>query len=59
MTFENVVQCVVYMTDMDDYAQINEIYANYFSEAPPVRHAVQVAALPRNARVGISCVAVR
>jgi 2-iminobutanoate/2-iminopropanoate deaminase len=59
MTFENVVRCEVLMTDVNDYAQINEVYARYFNEQPPARQAAQVAALPRNARVEISCVAVR
>jgi 2-iminobutanoate/2-iminopropanoate deaminase len=59
MSFANVVQCTVYLTDMADYAQVNEIYARYFSEAPPAREAVQVTGLPRGARVEISCIAVR
>jgi len=59
MTFENVVRCKVFMDDVNDYAQINEVYARYFNEKPPARQAVQVAALPRNARVEISCIAVR
>ena len=59
MTFENVVKCEVVMTDVNDYAQINEVYARYFNEQPPARQAVQVDGLPRNARVEISCVAVR
>jgi 2-iminobutanoate/2-iminopropanoate deaminase len=59
MTFENVVKCEVVMTDVNDYAQINEVYARYFNEQPPARQAVQVEGLPRNARVEISCVAVR
>jgi endoribonuclease L-PSP, putative len=59
MTFEDVVRCEVFMSDVNNYAQINEVYARYFNEKPPARQAVQVAALPRNARVEISCVAVR
>lgn len=59
MRFENVVRCEVFMTDVNDYAQINEVYARYFNEQPPARQAVQVEALPRNARVEISCIAVR
>lgn len=59
MGFQNVVRCTVFLADINDYAQVNEIYARYFSEAPPAREAVQVAALPRGARVEISCVAVR
>lgn len=59
MDYENVVRCTVYLTDINDYAQVNEVYAEYFNEAPPAREAVQVAALPRGAQVEISCVAVR
>ena len=58
MAYRHVVRCTVYLTRMDDYALVNEVYARYFSEAPPAREAVQVAALPRGARVEISCVAV-
>ena len=59
MTFENVVRCEVVMTDVNDYAQINDVYGRYFNEQPPARQAVQVDGLPRNARVEICCVAVR
>jgi 2-iminobutanoate/2-iminopropanoate deaminase len=59
MTFENVVRCEVLMTNVNDYAQVNEVYARYFNEQPPARQATEVSALPRNARVEISCVAVR
>ncbi len=59
MDYANVVRCTVYMTDMDDYGQINEVYGRYFSEMPPAREAVQVSGLPRNVRIEVSCVAVR
>jgi 2-iminobutanoate/2-iminopropanoate deaminase len=59
MHYENVVRCTLYLVDINDYATVNEVYARYFSEAPPAREAVQVAAIPRGARVEISCVAVR
>lgn len=59
MAFENVVRCEVFLTDVNDYAQVNEVYARYFNERPPARQAVQVAALPRNARVEVSCIAKR
>jgi len=59
MNFENVVRCEVVMTDVNDYAQINDVYGRYFNEHPPARQAVQVEGLPRNARVEISCIAVR
>ena len=59
MSMDNVVGCRVYMVDMNDYAQINEIYARYFGSNAPAREAVEVSALPRGARIEISCVAVR
>lgn len=59
MHYENVVRCTLYLVDINDYATVNEVYARYFSEAPPAREAVQVSAIPRGARVEISCVAVR
>jgi 2-iminobutanoate/2-iminopropanoate deaminase len=59
MDMRHVVQCKVYLTDINDYGQVNEIYARYFGENPPAREAVQVAGLPRGARLEISCTAVR
>ncbi|MFW5955609.1 MAG: Rid family hydrolase, partial [Rhodothermales bacterium] len=59
MSFENVVLCTLYLTDIRDYATVNEIYANYFSASPPAREAVEVSALPRGARIEISCIAVQ
>lgn len=59
MGYEHVVRCTVYLIDMNDYAQVNEVYARYFSDAAPAREAIQVCGLPRSARVEISCVAVR
>ncbi|MEZ4701087.1 MAG: RidA family protein [Rhodothermales bacterium] len=59
MSYHNVVRCTVYLTDMNDYALVNEVYARYFDEMAPAREAVCVTALPRGARVEISCVAVR
>ncbi len=59
LDYQHVVQCTVFLTSLDDYAPVNEVYARYFSEAPPAREAIQVAALPRGARVEISCIAVR
>ena len=59
LDLEHVVQCRVYLTDINDYGQVNEIYARYFGEDAPAREAVQVAALPRGARVEISATAVR
>lgn len=59
LDYRHVVRCTVYLADINDYAQVNEIYSRYFSDEPPAREAVQVAGLPRGALVEISCVAVR
>jgi 2-iminobutanoate/2-iminopropanoate deaminase len=59
VSFRNVVTCTVYLTDINDYAQVNEVYARYFNESPPARETIEVSALPRGARVEISCIAVR
>jgi 2-iminobutanoate/2-iminopropanoate deaminase len=59
MDYRHVVLCTVYLADINDYGQVNEIYSRYFNEEPPARETVQVGALPRQARVEISCIAVR
>lgn len=59
MDYRHVVHCTVFLASLDDYALVNEVYARYFSEAPPAREAVEVAALPRGARVEISCIAAK
>lgn len=59
MSYTDVVRCTVYLSDMADYAQMNEVYTRYFSEAPPAREAVEVATIPREGRVEVSCIAVK
>ncbi len=59
LDFRHVVQCRVYLSDINDYAQVNDVYGRYFGGNAPAREAVEVSALPRGARVEISCVAVR
>lgn len=59
MDFAHVVQVTLFLTDMDDYAMVNEVYARYFSGATPAREALEVGKLPRGARVEVSCIAVR
>ncbi len=56
--FEHVVRCTVYLVDLADFAKVNEVYARSFTKDPPARATVQVAALPRGARVEIDAVAV-
>jgi 2-iminobutanoate/2-iminopropanoate deaminase len=55
----DVVKTTVYLTDLADFGSVNEVYGRYFTESPPVRATVQVAALPGGARVEIEAVAVR
>jgi len=57
-TFEHVVKCTIYLADLGDFAKVNEVYGRYFPGIPPARATVQVAGLPRGARVEIDAVAV-
>lgn len=59
MTLSNVVKCTIFMKDMNDYGAINDVYGSYFKEVPPAREAVQVARLPKDVTVEISCIAVK
>ena len=58
MDFSNVAKCTIFLKDMNQYAEINAVYAQYFSDSPPAREAVQVTRLPKNVNVEISLVAV-
>jgi 2-iminobutanoate/2-iminopropanoate deaminase len=55
----NVVKTTIFLHDMDDFAAVNEVYAEFFSEPYPARSTVQVARLPRDVRVEIEAIAVR
>ncbi len=54
----NVVKTTVFLVDMKDFAQMNEVYAEFFSENKPARATVQAARLPRDTRVEIDCIAI-
>ena len=54
-----VVSTTVYLTDMNDFAKMNEIYAGYFAEPFPARATVAVKQLPKNAMVEIAAVAAK
>lgn len=56
-TFEHVVKCSIFVKDMGHFGQINEVYGRYFVENPPARETVEVARLPKDVRVEISCIA--
>jgi 2-iminobutanoate/2-iminopropanoate deaminase len=55
--FQHVVKATIYLTDLSDFAKVNEVYGAHFKSSPPARSTVQVAALPRGARVEIDAVA--
>jgi 2-iminobutanoate/2-iminopropanoate deaminase len=57
LTFANVVKSTVFLTDLADFAGMNETYAKYFPENAPARSTVQVAALPKGAQVEIEVIA--
>ena len=57
LTFANVVKSTVFMTNLGDFAAMNEIYGKYFTADFPARSTIQVAALPRGASVEIEVVA--
>lgn len=56
---EDVVQVTVYLSDIADFAAMNNVYAKYFMENCPARAAFQVAALPMGAKVEIAVIAVK
>ena len=57
--FDAVVKTTIFLTDIGDFAAVNEVYRGYFGEAPPARSTVQVAALPGGFRVEIEAIAAR
>jgi 2-iminobutanoate/2-iminopropanoate deaminase len=56
--FAHVVRTTVFLADMGEFAKMNEVYARYVVDPPPARSTVQVARLPRDARVEIDVIAV-
>ncbi|HHI03163.1 MAG TPA: reactive intermediate/imine deaminase [candidate division Zixibacteria bacterium] len=55
---KHVVKTIVYLTNMADFVAVNEIYGKYFTMDKPARGAVEVARLPKDAKVGIEAIAV-
>ena len=58
LDFNHLVKTSIFLTDMGNFAQVNEIYGTYFTEQFPARETVQVAALPKNVNVEISVIAI-
>ena len=59
LTMKDVVKTVVFLADLNDFAAVNEVYAHAFEAPYPARSCVQVAGIPKGARVEIECIAVR
>lgn len=59
MTLANVIKTTVFMQDLGDFAEMNAVYGELFSEPFPARSCVQAAAIPKGAGVEIECIAVK
>ena len=57
-SFQEVVKCSIFVSNMGDFAKINAVYGEYFQTNPPARETVEVSCLPKNVNVEISCIAV-
>ena len=56
-SLDNVVKTTVFLADMNDFVEMNEVYGRFFSDNKPARATVQAARLPRDAKVEIECIA--
>jgi 2-iminobutanoate/2-iminopropanoate deaminase len=54
---KKVIKCTVFLADINDFAAMNEVYGEYFLQAPPARSAFQVAKLPKDAKIEIEAIA--
>ena len=59
MTLANVVKTTVFLADINDFAEMNKVYDEFFTQPYPARSAVQVAKLPKDAPLEIECIAVK
>jgi len=59
MSFQQVVKCSIFVKNMNDFSTINEAYGQYFKENPPARELIEVARLPKDVNVEISCIAAK
>lgn len=59
LTFDHVVKTTIFLSDMNNFALVNEIYGSYFSGNFPARETVEVSVLPKNVNVEISAIAIK
>lgn len=57
MSYEHVLKCSIFLSDMNSFGEVNEVYGKYFTSNPPARETVSVKTLPKNVNVEISCIA--
>jgi 2-iminobutanoate/2-iminopropanoate deaminase len=56
-SLQSIIKTTIFLTDMDDFAKVNEVYAATLSDAKPARSTIAVRALPKGARIEIECIA--
>lgn len=59
MNMDHVIKTTVYLTDLNEFSKMNQVYEKFFEETKPARACVQVAALPKGAKVEIDAIAAR
>ena len=59
MDFTHIVKCSIFLKDLSDYQKVNAVYATYFDSVPPARETVEVARLPLDSSIEISCIAIK
>ncbi len=57
--FNDIVKTTIFLTDLKDFTEVNEVYGTYFTDKHPARETVQVAALPRGVKIEISVIAIK
>ena len=59
MSFENIVKCSIFLSSMDSFSKVNEVYGKYFPLNPPARETVEVSCLPKSVNVEISFISIK
>ena len=59
LTMDNVVKTTVFLTDLNDFATVNEVYKRFFNAPFPARSCVEISCIPKGAKVEIECIAVK
>jgi 2-iminobutanoate/2-iminopropanoate deaminase len=59
MDFTHIVKCSIFLKDLGDFQKVNAVYATYFDSVPPARETVEVARLPLDSSIEISCIGIK